>query len=96
MVNLSIEHPSINTYLEQCDFAVQVTSSGNPFAAIPVDQTVEETVNHETQTSGGTKGFSLKPGAVHKYYLTAESRTKCLGNLRDVIGLNSSDFHHDD
>ena len=27
---------------------------------IPIDKTIIETINKDTQTSGGTKGFSLK------------------------------------
>mgnify|MGYP001796293845 CR=1 FL=1 len=33
---------------------------------------VKETVNKDTQTSGGAKGFILKPNAVSKFYLAAE------------------------
>ena len=39
-------------------------SNDNTFGRIPVYQTLEETVNKDTQTPGGTKGLSLKPGAV--------------------------------
>ena len=52
-------------------FSVQLGDS-NPFGRIPIDQTIEETVNKDTQTPGGTKGFSLKPGAVAKYYMNTE------------------------
>ena len=47
----------------------------NPFRRIPADQTCEETVNKDTQTPGGTRGFSLKPEPVSKYYLIAEYRS---------------------
>ena len=33
---------------------------------LPADQVIEETVNKDTHTSGGTKDFCLKPGAVLK------------------------------
>ena len=56
-------------------FAVQI-GEHNPFGKIPVDQACEETVNRDTQTAGGTKGFSLKSKAVSKYYLVAEYRTE--------------------
>ena len=50
MINLPTEHPSIDAYLNQGGFAVQVSSlSCNPFGAVPVDQTVEETMNRDTQ-----------------------------------------------
>ena len=37
-------------------------SSDNPFGRIPVDQIIVEIINKDTQTAGGTKEFSLKPG----------------------------------
>lgn len=43
-------------------------------AESPVDQTIEETINKDTQTAGGTRGFSLNPGALQRYYMTAEFR----------------------
>ncbi|XP_014665188.1 PREDICTED: uncharacterized protein LOC106807386 [Priapulus caudatus] len=67
----------------------------NPFVRIPVDQTIEETVNKDTQTPGGTKGFSLKPNAVHRHYLTAEYRSSFLRLLRATLGSERS-FHHPD
>lgn len=47
---------------------------------IPVDQACEETVNKDTQTPGGTKGFSLKPRVFNKYYLVAEYRSIFMRN----------------
>ena len=65
-------------------FSVQLRNA-HPFAIISVDQTTEETVNKDTQTAGGTRGFSLKPGAVSCYYLTAEHRAGALRQLRYEI-----------
>ena len=47
MMSLPADHPKLHEY--------QMIDSS--FAPIPVDQAVEETVNKDTQTSGGTKGF---------------------------------------
>ncbi|KAJ8415585.1 hypothetical protein AAFF_G00425650 [Aldrovandia affinis] len=58
-------------------FSVQLGSQ-NPYGRIPVDQTIEETVNRDTQTAGGTKGFSLKQAAVEMYYLTSGYRSNYL------------------
>ena len=35
--------------------------------------------------AGGTKGFSLNPGAVSRFYLTAEYRSTCVRNLREMV-----------
>ena len=52
-------------------FSVQLSSS-SPFGRTPVDQATEVTLNKDTQTAGGTSGFSLKPAAVQRYYITSE------------------------
>ena len=68
MLHLPEEHQDLFDYLRSRGFSVQ-DGEGNPCGRIPVDQSCEETVNKDTETSGGTKGFSLKPSAVGKYYL---------------------------
>jgi hypothetical protein len=95
MTNLRDEHPSVLAFLESGGFSVQLGSQ-NPFGRIPVDQTIEETVNKDTQTPGGTKGFSLKPGAISRHYLTAEYRSSFLRILRDTMGTGNSSFRHPD
>ena len=57
MLNLPMEH------LKKRGMFVQL-GMANTFVCIPVDQAIEETANKETQTAGGTKRFSLNPGAV--------------------------------
>ena len=72
-------------------FSVQLGEK-NPFGRIPI----EETVNKDTQTAGGTKGFSLKPGAISKYYLTAEYRSTSLKQFRTMIDMVNSESVHTD
>ena len=81
--------------LMQGGFSVQL-GSRNHFGRILVDQTIEETVNKDTQTPGGTKGLSLKRGAVSNYYLTVKYKTMYLRELRYVIGLGGSKLAHPD
>ena len=85
MTSLQEEHPEVHEFMKTGGFSVQM-SSKNRFGRIPVDQTVEETVNKDTQTAGGTKGFSLKSSAVQRYYMTAEFRSLFLRNLRTMVG----------
>ena len=72
--HLDDDHPETFKYLKSGGFSVQIRE-GKPFGKIPVDKACEETVNKDTQTAVGTKGFSLKAGAVNKYYLVAEYRS---------------------
>ena len=76
-------------------FSVQL-SCFNPFGRIPVDQTTEVTVNKDTQTPGGTSRFSLKPGAVQQYYITAEHRSAFLGQIRNIVQGKKSKLQHAD
>ena len=96
MSRLPTEHPEVHKHFMQGGFSVQIGSK-NPFGRIPVDQTIEETINKDTQTPGGTKGFSLKGGAVAMYYLTSEYRSRYLRQLRAmVVGQKYTDFSHPD
>ncbi|XP_035674790.1 uncharacterized protein LOC118414705 [Branchiostoma floridae] len=95
MSHLNETHPEAFNYLNSGGFSVQI-GDHNPFGRIPVDQTCEETVNKDTQTSGGTKGFSLKPGAICKYYLVAEYRSLFLKQLRDMLDEHKAHSEHTD
>ena len=95
MSQLPTTHPDVHAEFMQGGFSVQL-GSNNPFGRIPVDQTIEETVNKDTQTPRGTKGFSLKPGAVSRHYLTAEYRAVYLRTLRGMIGQGRSKLSHPD
>ena len=93
MINLASDHPEIYEEFQKGNFSVQL-AAGNPFGRIPVDQTTEVTVNKDTQTVGGTARFSLKAGAVSRYYLTAKYRSEFLTRLRDMVHLSKHGFGH--
>ena len=95
MSHLPEEHPDAFKYVSSGGLSVQLGTS-NPFGRVPVDQTCEETIKKDTQTSGGTKGFSLNPNAVSKYYLAAEYRSTFLRQLRDMLHMDSSCAKHND
>ena len=95
MTNLSTEHPEVYEAFRAGYFSVQL-SARNAFGRLPVDQTTEVTVNKDTKTAGGTTRFSLKPGAVSRYYLITEYRSAFLTQLRDMVGLNQKDDEHSD
>ena len=80
MTHLEETHPEAHEFLKSGGFLVQI-SDQNPFGRVPVDQTCVQTVNKDTQTSGGTKGFNLKGGAVSKYYIVSEFGSTFLKQL---------------
>ena len=89
MSHLVEDHPEVFENMQSGGFVVQI-GEHNPFGKIPVDQTCEETVTRDTQTAGGTKGFSLKPKAVSKYYLVAEYRSIFFRNLKDMLHMDGA------
>ena len=95
MSRLPLDHPKVHAHFMEGGFSVQIGTT-NPFGRIPLDQTIEETVNKDTQTPGGTKGFSLNPGAVTRYYLTSEYRSMYIGHLRDMVGRSHFQLNHPD
>ncbi|KAK4325083.1 hypothetical protein Pmani_004239 [Petrolisthes manimaculis] len=95
MSQLPTTHPDVLSKFMVGKFSVQLGSI-NPFGRIPVDQAIEETVNKDTQTAGGTKGFSLKSGTVSKYYITQEYRSRYLRQLREMTGGSSSRLTYPD
>ena len=69
MEKLEVSHPAVYEQLKNGAFCVQ---RGNvPFSMVPVDQTIEQTLNRATKTRGGLIGFSLKPGAVQRWIVAA-------------------------
>lgn len=66
MQSLEENHPDTYMSFMEGGFSVQMSSS-NTFGRIPMDQATEETINKDTQTAGGTKGFSLNPGAISRF-----------------------------
>ena len=95
MSSLKSTHPEVYEAFKNGCFSVQI-SRGNPFGRLPIDQALEVTVNRDTQTPGGTSRFSLKSGAVKRYYITSEHRSAFLGQLRHMVQGNIREtLHHD-
>ena len=65
MLNLPETHPELSEYLKEGGFSTQI-GEYNPFGCIPIDLIIEKTVNKDTRTPGGTKGFSTNKKAVAK------------------------------
>ena len=81
MTSLPKEHPQVHVFMGAGGFSVQ---------------TIEETINKDTQTAGGTRGFSLNPGALQRYYMTAEFRAMFLREMREMVGYAQGNNGHVD
>lgn len=95
MANLPSEHPDVYSNFMAGYFSVQLAGK-SPFGCIPVDQTTEVTVNKDTKSSGGITKYSLKAGAVTRFYLTAEYGCSFLAHLRAMVQVKRPSYHHDE
>ena len=75
MAKLPVDHPDVMMQL----------AGGSPFRRILVDQTMDVTFNKDTETTGIVTRFTLKTGAVNRFYLTAEYRCAFLYQLRSLV-----------
>ena len=83
MMLLPETHPEAHALLLNGDFGVQRAKSPG-FSQIPVDQTIEQTLNRCTKTKGGIVGFSLRKGAVQRWMITAHSRASFVDKCRKM------------
>ena len=95
MSNLSTDHPHIHAYLSTGGFSVQ-HSDDNTFGRVLIDQTLDKTVNRETQTAGGTQVVSLKVAALNWCYLTADYSSSYLRTLKASLDMDQVNSIHKD
>ena len=95
MFNISTDHPQNHAYLNTGGFSVQ-HSDDNTFGRVPVDQTLDKTVNRETQTAGGTQVVSLKVAALNWCYLTADYSSSYLRTLKASLDMDHVNSIHKD
>ena len=95
MYSLKDKHPEVHNIFCNGGFSIQLADQ-NPFGRIPVDQTIEMTINKDTQTAGGTTKFGKKTGTLSRFYLTAEYRSGFLVNLRDITNTSRSFLNNSD
>ena len=70
MVNLLVEYPDVHRNFME-GHSMQLAGE-SLFGRILVYETMEVTVNKDTKTTGIVTIFSLKTGAVNRFYLTEE------------------------
>ena len=95
MTNLPTRHPGVFQAFLDMYFSIQL-SNINPFGRIPVDQSTEVTVNKDTHIPAGTTRFSLKSGAMKRYYVTSGHRSAFLGQMRKMVKGNNTNVRHVD
>lgn len=93
MMSLQQTHPAAYNMLESGDFGVQRNNT-HGFSQVPVDQTIEQTLNRNTKTKGGIVGFSLKKGAVRRWLITAHVRAAITDKCRAMANMNDHQTEH--
>ena len=93
MIQLPETHPEAQLMLQNGEFGVQRTTE-HGFAQLPIDQTIEQTLNRSTKTKGGIVGFSLKKNAVQRWLLTAHSRALFVDKCRMMTGKKEDNRLH--
>ena len=92
MTKLHDTHPSAHQQLLEGEFAVQ-RCRGKAFAQVGVDHCIEQTLNFDSRMK--LVGITLKPGAHHRWLLTAHERSAVARACRKLAGLDttSPEFH---
>jgi len=72
MMSLKDCHPAAHEAFQAGNFVVQ--HSGITFSQVAVDQTIEETINRDTNSKGGIIGYCLNKGSVQQWLLTSNER----------------------
>jgi hypothetical protein len=91
--NLDKTHPGARQMYD--DGGLSVARSEVKCCRVPVDQTIEQTINRSAKTRGGVDGFSRSAGAYYRWCLTRHKRANYLeATLEDLdMASNSSEFH---
>ena len=72
LCNLQDTHPGAEVLLSA--FGFSVACSTTPGCWLPIDQTIEQTINRSAKSSGRVIGFSRNVGAYHRWCLTRHER----------------------
>lgn len=86
-MSLQDTHPEAHQLLADGNFGVQ-RSTSHGFSQLPVDQTIEHTLNRSTKTKDGIIEFSLRKGAVQRWMLTAHSRAELADKCRVMVSMD--------
>ncbi|CAI9733611.1 Hypothetical predicted protein [Octopus vulgaris] len=93
MKTLLQTHPESNTLPLEEHFTVQRYSK-SAFCQVAVDQTIEQTLNRDSKTSGGVVGISLNQGEGQRWVLIAHDGTRILQICRKTAGMYDAQNQH--
>lgn len=89
MNQLAKTHPDVHHEFMSGNHAI--SRSTKPFAQVWTDMALEQSINHDSKTSGGIIGISKRPGALERWFLTCHERAAITTATKDMCGLHDSD-----
>ena len=95
MLQLNKSFPEIYEQVIVGNFAAQL-SSDKLFSRIETDKVIEMTLNKDTKTPGGTRGFSTNVGAVQRWKLNASYRASLRRCIHDHLQYEQKYVKHKD
>lgn len=66
------------------------------FSGVPCDQTIEQTVNKDSKTRGGLKGFTVNKGAVNRWTAGHHERAAIMRQVQEMAGKGQRSFFRKD
>jgi len=87
MSTLLETHPMANALMR--DFGISVARSQVPACRVPVDMTIEQTLNRSAKTAGGLTGFTRNAGAYQRWCLTRHERAAFLEATFQQINIST-------
>lgn len=87
---LNLPDTAQEVYNQFCQGAFTVNRSGKPFAGVPTDQVLEQTLNRDSKTSGGLVGISNNEEARNKWFLTSHIRAHLLSVQKELCSIKSA------
>ena len=94
MTNIQSTHPAIYTAFMEGEFAVQ--RSGNRFAHIACDPTIEQTANRDSKTKGGMVGITTSSGAVNRWIWAHNARGSITRECEAMANRENNHSGHND
>ena len=91
MLNLRHNQPDAEQHLRQGAFSV--SRSSVPACRIPVDQTIEQTINCQAKSKGGIVGFSRNSAAYFRWCMTRHVRASFLAATLEMAGMTCDDVN---
>ena len=91
MTLLPNSNPSAHEQLQAGDFAASRT--GKPSSKVPVDQTLETTVNKDSKGNGGCVGFSVNSIPVQKWVMSQHERSALAQKCKALVSREKMKVH---